>query len=121
MHLASCGGNEDSVAALLKAKADVATVSGGYTMKSEKGIQFEIKFPAGQTALHLACASGGWSVDVVPLLLQAGSDPQALDANGSSALELASQRTDHDGAKIVEMCRAAERASLASGKNAGGC
>jgi ankyrin repeat protein len=119
--MASCGGNADSVAALLKAKADVSTVSGGFTMKSEKGIQFEIKFAAGQTALHLACASGSWSVDVVPLLLQAGSDPLALDANGSSALALASQRTDSDRAKIVEMCRAAERASLASEKNAGGC
>lgn len=76
-------------------------------MKSDKGIQFKITFTAAQTALHLACVQGPWSIDIVPLLLEARADPTLVDQDGETPLQLAQKRKDVYGPQILEMCHAA--------------
>ena len=69
----------------------------------DDGADVKAKNKAGQTALHLAAASG--SAEKVQLLLAARADPAAVDEKGWTALDNAMNRTTGDKAKLLEVLK----------------
>lgn len=130
LHYAANHGDEDVVEALLAAGADESAVDcNGYTALhyacrwvKERAVDRLVWAPLndinatdsfGQTALHVAAASGGSSL--VNVLVMRGARPSQKDHEGNTPMDIAKLHGDTDFAAAVELATRVDPAGLVFG------
>ena len=90
-------------------------------MLIEAGSRISARDKADQTALMLACINLQPTVEVVQVLLDAGADPNAVNNEGKTALDIARERrTGPEGKKIIAKLESVTSPTAGKGAAAGG-